>query len=307
VVFSDALVVRYGEGVEGTIIANECSDEDDDLGDTSNNSFQNHASRSQKSLPCPVLEFRIINKLAAQKKGEIIDASLNIVASVNKSQIPSHNGHASRKKRRGKKRKGEKSGGKGLRVMDGYEKPSAEAMRRASQKIENILAMSKLDVSRCDDQDPNAANTKDFAKLYIESTNHPFFKRIWVAKHTLDQESPLLCNDAKDLIRINGGHWPGALDNCAAVRASVKFDQILVSLSGTSNADANSVYSQKIYDYKNLVVGYKFCNILYRETDGSLGVDEKLLNDVLEQTGGGGESLVHRTVDFRSSKEDILM
>ena len=75
------------------------------------------------------------------------------------------------------------------------------------------------------------------------------------------------------------------------MRCSVHFDQVVVSLSGTSNADANSVYAQKVYDFDDLCVGYQFCDILYCEADGSIGVDHSLLNDVKEQTGGGGEDL----------------
>lgn len=65
----------------------------------------------------------------------------------------------------------------------------------------------------------------------------------------------------------------------------------MVSLSGTSNADANSVYAQKVYDYRDLCVGYRFCDILYRDSDGKIAVDHALLNDVKEQRGGGGEDL----------------
>jgi len=40
-------------------------------------------------------------------------------------------------------------------------------------------------------------------------------------------------------------------------------------------------------------IGYQFVNILYRdESDGSLGVDTDLINDVREQHGGGGEPLI---------------
>jgi hypothetical protein len=61
-------------------------------------------------------------------------------------------------------------------------------------------------------------------------------------------------------------------------------------MSGTSNADANSVYAQKVYDFIDVNVGYRFVNPLYRDLDdGSLRVDTSLINDVLEQAGGGGE------------------
>ena len=67
---------------------------------------------------------------------------------------------------------------------------------------------------------------------------------------------------------------------------------MLVSLSGTSNADANSVYAQKVYDFSDVNIGYRFVNQLYRDVDdGMLRVDTRLINDVQEQAGGGGEAL----------------
>jgi hypothetical protein len=136
---------------------------------------------------------------------------------------------------------------------------------------------------------------KIFAKLEIESPEHPFFKRVWLARHVLDHHSPLLKQEAKELVRLNGGHWPQELNSAEAVGASICFDQILVSLSGTSNVDANSVYGQSVYDYVDLCVGYRFCNILFRDFDGSVGCDPSLLNDVVEQRGGGGENLQERS------------
>jgi hypothetical protein len=94
--------------------------------------------------------------------------------------------------------------------------------------------------------------------------------------------------EAKELIRLNGGNWPVELNTAEAVRACVLFDQIVVILLGTSNADANSVYAQKVYGYVDLCVG----------------VDHSLLNDVKEQRGGGGED-VHTRAERQFS--DILI
>jgi len=52
-----------------------------------------------------------------------------------------------------------------------------------------------------------------------------------------------------------------------------------------------SVYKQKIYDNVDTVIGYEFANALYRGRRGALKVDLNLVNDVTEQTGGGGEPL----------------
>ena len=142
------------------------------------------------------------------------------------------------------------------------------------------------------DEDPtrHLVPKRIFSKLELESPDHPFFKRVWMVRHVIDQDSPLLRNHARQMVKANGGFWPQQLNSAEAVRAAIHFDQILVSFSGTSNADANSVYSQKVYDYVDMNIGYRFVNQMYRDlTDGSLRLDRQLINDVVEQAGGGGE------------------
>ena len=141
--------------------------------------------------------------------------------------------------------------------------------------------------------DGEAPCQRIFAKLEVGTPEHPFFKRVWTVCHTLNANSPLLSNEARRRVSENDGFWPADMNNYAAVRASIRFDQILVSLSGTSSAGANNVYAQKVYDYVDMNIGYRFANVLYRNLrDGSIGVDRKILNDVLEQAGGGAEPLV---------------
>lgn len=70
--FSDPLVIRYGCGVMETgddapATAGEMPADDDDDDD------------DDRRIPCPVLEFRILNELSAAKGGEILDAGINVV------------------------------------------------------------------------------------------------------------------------------------------------------------------------------------------------------------------------------------
>jgi hypothetical protein len=134
--------------------------------------------------------------------------------------------------------------------------------------------------------------TKLLTKLEVDSSDHPFFRRIWLVRHTLDCNSSLLKPHVRDLLRQHNGYWPKELNNYESIRASIGFDQILVSVSGTSNADANSVYAHHVYHMVDVNVGYRFVDALYRDhRSGSLRVDQSLINDVIEQDGGGGEPL----------------
>jgi hypothetical protein len=62
-----------------------------------------------------------------------------------------------------------------------------------------------------------------YSKLDIETDNHPFFKRVWLVRHKLDANSPLLSPEAHDLVVKNGGFWPAELNSYQAVRKHVGF------------------------------------------------------------------------------------
>jgi len=332
--FSDPIIVKYGTGVTGVVADDEYGSSDDDELHESENFYK------QSKLPCPIFEFRIVNRLYRQRGGEIIDAAINIVASMEESQATRsiRNGAGMEPKIRRKGRRPKRIPIKNIaRFQDHYYRDvrsQEEIMKEANIKqaqeaaramivsytsdaakaeiIPSIISSLRLGGvsedeneeqqdyrSSMDDTKSSKRNNKPFpnqifAKLNVESQEHPFFKRVWNVRHVLDVTSPLVKQEAKELIRINKGHWPEELNNATAVRASIHFDQILVSFSGTSNVDANSVYSQKAYNLGDVGVGYAFCNMLFRESDGSIGVDYNLLNDVKEQSGGGGEELYLR-------------
>jgi hypothetical protein len=144
------------------------------------------------------------------------------------------------------------------------------------------------------DEDPSSrlVHKRIFSKMYFEQCEHPFFKRVWVGRHVLNRESPLVRPRVKRLIRKNNGYWPKSLNNFTDVRKSLLFNQILVSLNGVTNLSAHEVYAQKIYDFVDVNIGYQFVNTLYKDVDGTLKVDTDLINDVREQHGGGGEPLI---------------
>jgi hypothetical protein len=300
VIFSDPIVIRYGSGVVT---------ESDDASDDGSSSLDTDIVHIQ----CPVLEFRICNRLNSTKGGEIIDASLNIVASIDASQACVTVRNATKRRRRG--RKGKKRGPrqrgpvrqKDLHPNDANPKATppvppydvAPVIKRNSSE-DSLQSLAKNNgavqsvgkTHQAFDEDPTGhlVPKRIFSKLEIESPDHPFFKRVWMVRHTLNHYSPLLKTHARELVKQNNGYWPIELNSHEGVRGAIHFDQILVSLSGTSNADANSVYGQKVYDFIDMNVGYRFVNQLYRDPmDGSLRVDNDLVNDVLEQSGGGGE------------------
>lgn len=173
-----------------------------------------------------------------------------------------------------------------------------ELVRRMSERLVDSLEIEQL---RLDDEfeetrsvapmeeDSTLAPKQVFHKLDIETARHPFFKRRWFIRHRLDASSPLLSNRARKLIEANGGNWPKVFNNYKSVRKHLKFHEIIVNISGTSNNDGSAVFAQKVYDYVDVNIGYAFAPVLTVTDDNTLMVDASLINDVFEQRGGGAE------------------
>ncbi|KAL3902884.1 MAG: hypothetical protein SGILL_010657, partial [Bacillariaceae sp.] len=340
--FSDCLIVKYGTGITGVdddYDGSSSEEEEEEVeakessaffpptliqhrwssapalkqarlpspGEDSNAGGSDSAfSYKRSKMPCPILEFRIVNRLEGQRGGEIIDSTLNIVASIDESQAAlGVRRSASNRRRRGKRGRRRPRRSTPRSVQDKEEEEmdldDEASIKRLQESAKSMIASRNKRIT-CIEEDTSGMlmSKRIFAKLDVESQDHPFFKRVWIVRHILNQNSALLRQEARELVRLNGGHWPMELNNPEAVRASFHFDQLVVSLSGTSNVDASNVYAQKVYDYVDVCVGYTFCNMLYRQDDGAIGVDATLLNDVKEQEGGGGEDL-----DARLDEEDL--
>lgn len=311
VIFSDPIVIRYGSGVAEGNENGDGADSDDDL---------DHNGKPKK-IPCPVLEFRIVNRLFNEAGGEIMDATLNVVANVDAndadpSLIDALDSDKSRYTTYGNN-SGSSMGGisgdtnsnlSNMETNSDSDHPYSDNGRDTSEGTGrqhgslnfpkfldpfHSLMVGKLD-HQAVDEDPSArlVSKRIFSKMLIEASDHPFFKRVWLARHVLDETSPILKPRVRRQIRRNGGSWPERLCTWNAIRDSLQFNQILVSLNGVSNVSASDVYAQKIYDFVDINVGYQFVNILYKDTDGALKVDTDLINDVREQKGGGGEPLI---------------
>uniref|UniRef100_A0A7S2KDQ0 Potassium channel domain-containing protein n=1 Tax=Leptocylindrus danicus TaxID=163516 RepID=A0A7S2KDQ0_9STRA len=213
-------------------------------------------------IPCPVIEFRIINLRANSFGGEILEANLNCVVSLNVKRSLATPNHVI----------GNPTNRRGRLALLGKSK-------RISYDEGNE---SRVNLPR-----------RMFKDLNLETSSHPFFTRVWYARHVLDEKSPLLKAGVRNLIRCNQGYWPAALNDYRSIRKSLRrFNEIIVSLSGTSNDSADNVYARKLYKYGDICIGWQFADILYYDDhEQSVKVDLNLANDVLEQGDGEGEPL----------------
>jgi hypothetical protein len=267
VVFSDPIVVRYGAGVADG--ADDCHSPDEER------------PAGPGSHPCPVLEFRIVNRLFNEPGGEIMDATLNVVANVDANDADSTlfddlerrvSSHTS-------------SGGTNSSIdivssvsgaesdyndvelhgiQDSHTKSGTHGSIHSFPKF--LDPFHSFFPGKGEHQTVNEDPTEKLIKkrkMLIEASDHPFFKRVWLARHVLDESSPILKPRVRRQIRRNGGRWPTSLYTWSAIRNSLQFAQILVSLNGVSNVSASDVYAQKIYDFVDINVGYQVLTVLH--------------------------------------------
>ena len=90
------------------------------------------------------------------------------------------------------------------------------------------------------------------------------------------------------MIQENNDLWPESMNDYESVRNNLRFNEIIVSFSGTANVSGAAVFAQHVYDYVDVNIGYTFANVLVLE-QGKMVVDAELLHDVTEQMGGGAE------------------
>jgi len=184
VIFSDPIVIRYGSGVaEGADYDNSPdSDDEGGLG----------KSLHAKKIPCPVLEFRIVNRLFNEVGGEIMDATLNVVANVDAndadpSLIDALDSDRNRYNLNGRNEDNsvETNSESENQSESGQEGSSGVRSNHLGNVFPKFLdpfhsLMGKID-HQAVDEDPTArlVSKRIFSKMLIEASDHPFFKRVW--------------------------------------------------------------------------------------------------------------------------------
>jgi hypothetical protein len=185
VMFSDPILIRYGQGVEAPL------DENADL-DTPQDDMKLKQTFNAEN-PFPTIEFRVANKQFDKHAGEIVDASISCVASV--------------ETKLGEVRLDKPS----CQDRFSFAGSSRQVHKKEAKKNQKHMIRTK----------------RIFSELELESGHHPFFKRVWVIRHELNEKSPLLKRAIRQRIRLNGGCWPQDLDNPKNIRKALQFDEIV--------------------------------------------------------------------------------
>jgi len=131
-----------------------------------------------------------------------------------------------------------------------------------------------------------------YVRVNLMDFEHPFLSRVWTGVHILDSSSPLLNDRARQRIRDNNGSWPSNWFDPDVIRTKLEFHDLIVTVAGISNVSAVTVHAYKRYKIGDVLIGYNFAPIVFRDPDtGVLEVDLSMVNDVREQSGMRGEDL----------------
>lgn len=158
----------------------------------------------------------------------------------------------------------------------GYEGSSKQLL--AQRYLAELVEIKKSSVTVDEgDGDGNLAPRRTFYTLEIETDSHPFFKRSWYIRHHLDEFSPLLSSDVRNLISKNNGMCkyevmisdllnrfskadlldtpgPQELNDCNKIRENIDFHELIVTFSGVANESGYSVHGMTIYDPVNMAI-----------------------------------------------------
>ena len=227
-------------------------------------------------LPCPILTFRLVNLHNSRPGGELVDAQINVLGIINETI-----------------KDVEIEESEHMNSLDNKTRTRKTAFRSS---LKSRLFGSKMGILINEDPESMVNSQSRFVKLNVDTKENPYFKRTWSVNHVLNANSPLVIPQVRKKISKNKGYWPEELNDYNLVRESIRFNQIFVSLSGISIASADSVYAQHMYDFADVNIGYKFVPVLYRDQDSTLRVDTEFINDVVEQSGGGGEPIFEKVV-----------
>jgi len=142
-----------------------------------------------------------------------------------------------------------------------------------------------------------------YVRVNLMDFEHPFLSRVWTGVHVLDATSPLLIESARKRIRENNGSWPSHWFDPDKIRTKLEFHDLIVTIAGISNVSAVTVHAYKRYKIGDVLIGYNFAPIVFRDPDtGVLEVDMSMVNDVREQSGMRGEDLSARKTPNKDVK-----
>jgi len=165
------------------------------------------------------------------------------------------------------------------------------AYKDDGEKIDNIVSsiasIQLLDKPNVSKESSNVPK-RMFKDMKLTNPEHPFLKYAWTIVHVLDQKSPLLKPSMTNHLEANNGKWPVEYCNIEKIKKNLDFCQILVKYSGKSRITGSEVFAKTVYCPDDVLIGYKFVNLLDKRKKESVKFNADYFDHVIEQDGTDG-------------------
>jgi len=145
---------------------------------------------------------------------------------------------------------------------------------------------AKINVVGRRETDESKSTLARYVKVRMQESSHPFFTRVWHCTHVLNKNSRLLTLETRAAIEKNGGFWPHDINTAAELQKTLRFDKIIITLTGICDLSATNVQIAKKYNIQDVMIGYDFAPMVYKvQALGKLKVDMGLMHDIIAQEG----------------------
>ena len=288
--FSEAMVIRYGLGVESNELYDEFHESDDDIfelgKDDSNPSID--ISHSSCDNQYPILEFRIVNNV--DHGPPLLEAEVKCFVKVESQQDQDNRLIFFEKIGISNDEFGDNDVMTTKTKIQTYlasQREMKEPIPQAKDVLRSLGGNTSTDSILL-------GNDNKYRPLELQCSVVPIFKRVWILQHVLNEDSPLLRWKVKAAIKKEGG-WPKSYNTTQRIRRLIrKFDELHVIFQAVSHSGIKA-YKHKTYLAEDLVVGYRFADMSYLSMKKrQINIDRCLINDITEQNYGGGEALSYR-------------
>jgi len=284
-------------------------------------------------VPFPFIEFRLVNDHANSKNRAVRNAQVNAMVQISaKDAGKLSRGISRRKSDSGTLRedvfvasKDDMSSFENNENEDnsftcqgpaGLKKERSQRRNAVHESLKSSMVAKALVVQETDSAG-HGIEGRVYYPINLEPSDHPYFRRVWYIRHTLDGHSPLLKESVREKIKKDGGWDPQKYRYQDMLASLIDFHRIRFTFKGTSAVSNALIFSQKIFTIEDLYVGYQFGQIFYEKErwgwlrrlwksqqkkkeepeddtspdDDNLILDKRLIHDILPQQGGGQEPI----------------
>ena len=119
-----------------------------------------------------------------------------------------------------------------------------------------------------------------YLSLAMEMSTHPLFDKTWCVRHVLDQNSVLLKEDTRSLVKYHDNKWPLHFLERSIASHLLKYDTIVFYFGGTELDSGNDVVSLARFENADVVEDCVFDSMDSKDVRGREVLDFNKIDEV---------------------------